>query len=228
MPERTMKKWLRDNRGLFLFLLLLGISRTSLADWNHIPSGSMRPTLLEGDMVFVNRIAYDLKAPFSNVILGHFAEPARGDVVVFYSPEDGKRLIKRLVGQPGDVIEMRGKLLLINGQLATYDGGETMTAQEPEHARILSETLGERRHDIQWEAGFGAKDWFGPVTIPADQFLMLGDNRDHSADSRYFGLVPRDHLIGRAERVLVSADLDAWTPRFERFGQSLRPRAGKP
>jgi signal peptidase I len=102
-----MKNWLRENRGFIVFILLFGVFRTAIADWNPIPSGSMRPNLLEGDVVFVNRIAYDLKLPLTDVILAHLGDPRRGDIVTFTSPADGKRLIKRLVALPGDVVEMR-------------------------------------------------------------------------------------------------------------------------
>src|SRR3954453_16900443 len=110
-----MLKWIRTNRGFIVFILLFGLFRTAIADWNPIPSGSMRPTLLEGDVVLVNRVAYDLKVPLMDVSLRCRGEPARGDVVTFSSPSDGERLIKRIVGLPGDVIEMRDEVLFVNG-----------------------------------------------------------------------------------------------------------------
>ena len=90
------------------------------------------------------------------------------------------------------------------------------------YALRLVEGTKQEQHQIQWLAGVTARDSFGPLVVPKDQFLMLGDNRDNSADSRYFGFVPRQLLIGRAERILVSADITAnWLPRFDRFGQRL-------
>ena len=115
-----MTHWLRDNRGFLVFLLCLGIFRTAVADWNPIPSGSMRPTILEGDVVLVNRLAYDLKVPLTDVSLAKLGEPQRGDIVTFTSPTDGTRLIKRLVALPGDVVEMKDEVLLINHQAAAY------------------------------------------------------------------------------------------------------------
>lgn len=216
-----MKQWIRDNRGLLAFLILLGISRGALADWNYIPSGSMRPNLLEGDVVLVNRVAYDLKVPLTNIIVAHLDEPRRGDVVIFQSPREGTRLIKRLIGLPGDIVEMRGKVLSINGQTATY--AFLGTQDDEPRLKVLTEKTGQRDHMIQWDWGVASVDSFGPVRIPADHFLMLGDNRDHSADSRYFGLVRRELLSGRGERILVSADVQhTWFPRFNRFGQRLQ------
>ena len=213
-----MYAWLRENRGFVLFMLLFGLFRTAVADWNPIPSGSMRPNLLEGDVVLVNRLAYNLKLPLTDVVLARTGEPQRGDVVTFSSPKDGTRLIKRLIALPGDTVVMRDKQLRINGQLAQYAiaGAPTMKELPVEEALAGSE----RR--IQWLTPHGPADDFGPLVVPADHYLMLGDNRDNSADSRYFGFVPRNLLIGRAERVLVSADiLDKWQPRFSRFGQAL-------
>ena len=99
-----MRRALRENRGFVAFLLLFGLFRTAVADWNPIPSGSMHPTLLEGDVVFVNRLAYDLKVPLTDHILLHLSDPKRGDIVTFSSPKDGTRLIKRLVAIPGDKV----------------------------------------------------------------------------------------------------------------------------
>jgi signal peptidase I len=221
-----MKNWVRANKGFLMFLCLIGIFRSAVAELNGIPSGSMRPNLLEGDVVIVNRTAYNLKVPLTDVVLARLGEPVRGDVVTFHSPKDGTRLIKRLIALPGDVVEMRNERLVINGKAADYDvlglvrepvGGEKVDAVR------LDETVAGRHHSIQLLPEVDAARSFGPITIPKDQYLMLGDNRDNSADSRFIGLVPRELLIGRAERVLVSADYQGnWMPRTDRFGKSLR------
>jgi len=222
----TMNNWIRNNRGLLLFFLLLGLFRTAVADWNPIPSGSMRPSLLEGDVVFVNRLAFDFKLPLTDKIVLHIGEPRRGDIVTFSSPKDGTRLIKRVIAVPGDTITMRNKRITINGQQASYaeldrvlePNAESSTSQ----ALRLNETTAQEQHRIQWLSGVLARDHFGPLVVPKDHFLMLGDNRDDSGDSRYFGLVERRLLIGRAVRILVSADIKGnWLPRFERVGQRL-------
>ena len=222
-----MKGFIRANKGFLLFMLLFGVFRTAVADWNPIPSSSMRPNLLEGDVVFVNRLAFDLKVPLTDHIVTHTGEPQRGDVVTFSSPKDGTRLIKRLVAVPGDVVELRNERLVINGVEASYDLPQQVmepigAAQVP--TLRLSETMNghARRIQVMPQVLSSARN-FGPVTVPADQYLMLGDNRDNSADSRYIGFVPRNLLIGRAERLLVSVDTQGnWAPRFDRFGMSLR------
>lgn len=220
-----MKNLIRNNKGFLAFLVLFGVFRTAVADWNPIPSSSMHPNLLEGDVVLVNRVAFDLKVPLTDVVLARLGEPQRGDIVTFRSPRDGELLIKRLVALPGDVVEMRNERLYINGRGASYHvvehsmdsvGGSAVRAVQ------LAESFNGARRHIQLIPDVMAPRTFGPVTIPQGQYLMLGDNRDNSADSRVIGLVPRKLLVGRAERVLVSADYQGnWMPRTERFGMSL-------
>ena len=222
----TLRKLVRENRGFLAFLLVFGLIRTAVADYNPIPSGSMHPNILEGDVVLVNRLAYQLKLPLTDIVLARLGEPQRGDIVTFSSPKDGTRLIKRIIGLPGDVIEMHDKRLTINGQAADYDTLGLTTEPTGNHqnaiAMRLRETIGAQPHQVQWLNALASAANFGPIDIPADHYLMLGDNRDNSADSRYIGLVQRDLLIGRASRILVSADITSnWLPRFERFGKSL-------
>ena len=219
-------RFARNNRGFLIFILLFGLFRTAVADWNPIPSGSMRPTLLEGDVVLVNRLAFNLKLPLTNVIVARLGEPQRGDVVTFFSPRDDMRLIKRLVAVPGDTVEMRNKILIVNGRPAIYapigTAVEELAPGVETEALRLDERTGARDHLVQWLGRSDKRDNFGPIAIPRDRYLMLGDNRDNSADSRYFGLVPRELIIGRAVMILASADINGhWTPRLERFGERL-------
>src|SRR5436189_3492651 len=105
----------------FVFIVLIVLSfRSSIADWNDVPTGSMKPTILEGDLVFVNKLAYDLKVPFTLWRLGEWSDPQRGDIVVFFSPKDGTRLVKRVIAGPGDTLEMKNNVLLLNGQRMDY------------------------------------------------------------------------------------------------------------
>jgi signal peptidase I len=221
-----MTQWLKNNRSVLIILLFFGLFRTALADWNPIPSESMHPTLLDGDVVLVNRVAYDLKLPLTDISLARLGEPRHGDVVTFHSPSDGTRLIKRLVGLPGDVVELRDDRLYINGSVAQY--GQLRSYREPRDyagstlAVKSAETIDGSRREIQFLPELEARRNFGPVVVPADSYFFLGDNRDDSGDSRYFGFVPRRLLIGRAHHVLVSADFKGnWKPRFERFGTRI-------
>jgi len=221
-----MKAFVRANKGFLMFILLLGVFRTAVADWNPIPSSSMRPNLLEGDVVFVNRLAYNVKVPLTDVVIARTGEPRRGDVVTFASPLDGTRLIKRVLALPGDRVEMRNERLVINGVESRYSL-EEVVQETTEAGRMdalrMTEAVDGRQHRIQVLPQRPIVRDFGPVSVPQDAYLMLGDNRDNSADSRYIGFVPRHLLIGRAERILISADYQgSWLPRTERFGMSLR------
>lgn len=222
-----MKNWLIANRGFIAFLLAFGLFRTAVADWNPIPSSSMHPTLVEGDVVLVNRLAFDLKVPLTDIIVAHVDDPRRGDVVTFFSPKDGTRLIKRLVAVPGDVVAMRDKKLFINGVAAVYEPVDSVPERLADTWQVPADRVMERVADaermIQWLPLASSRDDFSPLVVPRGHYLMLGDNRDNSIDSRTYGLVPRHLLIGRAHRVLVSADIeDRWQPRFERFWMELR------
>lgn len=221
-----MKLWFKNNRSFLVFLMVFGLFRTAFADWNPIPSESMHPTLLDGDVVLVNRVAYDLKLPLTDISLARLSEPRRGDVVTFHSPTDGVRLIKRLVGIPGDVVELRDDRLIVNGVEARYD--DLTPYREPRDyagstlAVKLTETLDGSQREIQFLPQVAARRNFGPVAVPADNYFFLGDNRDDSGDSRYIGFVPRRLLIGRAHHVLVSANFKGnWMPRLERFGERI-------
>src|SRR5512142_358152 len=127
LRSRARAWWKQEIRPLLIVALVVCSVRSSLADWNDVPSGSMKPTILEGDRVFVNKLAYDLRVPFTYVRLRRWADPVRGDIVVLISPHDGKRLVKRVVGTPGDTVELRDDRLIVNGHAATYAPADPRT-----------------------------------------------------------------------------------------------------
>lgn len=221
-----MKTFLKQNRGFIAFLVCFGFLRLAIADWNPIPTGSMRPNILEGDVVLVNRVAYDFKLPLSDVTLLRIANPERGDVITFASPSDGVRLIKRLVALPGDVVEMRNEVLMINGAVAQYSAPDATTEPLDNGGttavlKIRERVAGSER-TVQFLPELAAKRNFGPLVVPQDSYFFLGDNRDNSADSRYIGFVPRHLLVGKAHHIVVSAAIKGdWMPRLERTGQRI-------
>jgi signal peptidase I len=224
---RAARLWRKDIRPFLVLGLLIFSLRSSLADWNDVPSGSMRPTIFEGDRIFVNKLAYDLKVPFTTWHIAQWRNPQRGDVAVFYSPYDGARLVKRVVGLPGDTIELRRNRLFINGQAVEYRPiSEELLASIPETERprqiMALEDLPGQSHAVAAIPNRAAKRDFGPVVVPKDQYFMMGDNRDDSFDSRYYGTVGRDRIVGRATAVVLSFDRQhTWAPRWERFFRSL-------
>lgn len=201
--------------------------RSSLADWNDVPSGSMEPTILVGDRIFINKLAYDLKVPFTTWHLAEWSNPRRGDIVVFYSPHDGMRLVKRVIGLPGDTIELRNEQLVINGTPVNDSPlGTDISGQLPKAERqgnlFATEKLPGHEHRIMAIASLTAKRTFGPVQVPAGCYFMMGDNRDNSFDSRYFGVVQRKQIIGKATDVVLSFDRDNyWMPRLRRSFSAL-------
>jgi len=222
-----MKTWLGQNRSFIVFLLCFAFFRTAIADWNPIPSGSMRPTLVEGDVVLVNRVAYDFKLPLTGISLTAIADPQRGDVVTFFSPTNGTRLIKRIVAIPGDVVELRDEVLRINGTPAGYADPLTLTESLANGIEVsairATERLAGSSRTVQFLPALSARRDFGPQTVPDGSYFVLGDNRDNSEDSRFIGFVPRHNLIGRAHHIIVSANIRGnWAPRVGRIGAAIR------
>src|SRR5688572_7287176 len=217
----------RAYRSLFLFMVLMLGFRSAWADWVSVPTGSMNPTILEGDRVLVDKHVFGLRVPFTLVWLTKGEDPARGDIVVFDSPENGKSLVKRVIGVPGDVIELSDSGLVVNGEPARYTEGDASHLQRllastaALNPVFLREALLGREHEIMllryWNAGE-----HGPVVVPEGMYFVLGDNRHNSADSRYFGFVPRSNIVGRATRVVVSLNPENYyLPRQERFLTAL-------
>lgn len=228
MKESLKKFWFEWVRPFLLIALVLGSLRSALADWNDVPTGSMKPTILEGDRVFVNKMAYDLRFPFTLWRLAQWDNPKRGDIVVFFSPHDGKRLVKRVMGTPGDTLEMRVGRLLVNGAPAKYDPIDDNVKQayglrDPERYIFFKEGVENVvTHPILIAPDQLSVRNFGPVTVPTGKYFMMGDNRDESFDSRYFGFVERRQIVGHAISVVVSVDRDNWwLPRTNRFFDKL-------
>ncbi|MGD9212701.1 MAG: signal peptidase I [Desulfobacteraceae bacterium] len=208
-------------------LLLAGSIRSAIADWNLVPTGSMNPTIVEGDRILVNKLAYDLKLPFTNRHLYTWQNPQRGDIVVFIAPETEIPMVKRVVGVPGDSIFMQDNHLYINGKPVLYENlsekQKDLLAPECDYfQRVLIENLNGYKHSVILTPYRPSKNSFDPIPIPRDHYLVLGDNRDNSADSRYFGLVKRWRIMGQATTVMISLDLtDDNRPRWKRFFKPL-------
>jgi signal peptidase I len=193
--------------ALIIAIILALVIRAFVVQAFSIPSGSMEPTLLIGDYLLVNKFSYGLRNPLTNKVIFPLGKPQRGDVVVFIYPKDPtKDYIKRVVAVPGDRVEIRNKLVYINGQMT-----ETPQAVHTDPA-IIPRPTGPMDPP---------RDNFGPVVAPPDAYFVLGDNRDYSFDSRFWGFVTMDALRGKAFIIYFSWAGDRGGPIFKSFLEGL-------
>lgn len=224
MDNRLNTMW-REWRGFLAFIAVMLVFRSAVADWNQVPSGSMLPSILVGDRIVVDKLAYDLRLPFTLHRLARWHEPERGDVVTFTSPEDDRLLVKRIVALPGDEVALRDNRLIVNGVPATYEQVPQVEQRPSPFVPVLGyslfreQLLGSERYVLlRSDGGSGFVGNFSPTEVPEDHYLMLGDNRDNSRDSRVIGFIARDRILGRARKVAFSLDYDNYyAPRMERF-----------
>ncbi len=222
------KQWKEWRATVFLIAFVIIPMKSSFADWNWVPTGSMNPTIVEGDLVYVNKLAYDLRAPLTLWRLAKWSDPEKGDIVVLFSPQDGTRLVKRVIGVPGDTVEMRRNRLFINGEPLSYaelppERSADLATELQAVAVFAEEDLSGHRHAVMaLPQRAGIQRSFPPVTIPAGKCFVMGDNRDNSQDSRSFGLADRRQIIGEATSVIASFNiLDRYQPRLGRFFSDL-------
>jgi signal peptidase I len=223
---KALRSWILSFALAFAILAPL---RSAIADWNDVPTGSMEPTILPGDRIFVNKLAYGLRVPFTHSWMAQWGGPQAGDIVVLDSPKDGTRLVKRVAAGPGDTVELRNNVLVINGVARGYSplpesSLETVPGRLRTGRIFATERLGTGSHAIEATPAISrAMRTFPPRTVPAGQYFVMGDNRDNSADSRYFGFVKREQIVGRSSAVAVSVDPENWyLPRFGRWFMGLR------
>ena len=201
ISSKNTAPMLKEFGGALLWALVLAIIfRTFLVQAYTIPSGSMLQTVQIGDYILVNKFLYGVKIPFTDNYLFRGADPEIGDIIVFKYPVDPSTdYIKRVVGLPGDVIEMRNKQFYRNGQ--------------PVKEAYIQQL---------YPNNIGRLDNVGPITVPADSYFVMGDNRDNSEDSRAWGCVPRANIHGKAWRIYWSWNKDTHTPRLERLGHLVQ------
>jgi len=204
-PAVKKKSLVREyTESILIALLLALVIRTYLVQAFKIPSGSMEDTLAIGDHLLVNKFIYGTKVPFTDSQVVKLRDPQRGDVIVFEYPEDpGKDFIKRVIGTPGDVVEGKDKKVYVNGKL--YQNSHEVHKEKD----IVSKEAHPR-------------DTFGPVTVPANSYFVMGDNRDRSYDSRFWGCVSRDKIKGLAFIKYWSWDREKMRPRFGSIGTLIK------
>lgn len=213
-------------RGFFPVLLLVWLIRSFLVQPYRVPSGSLEPTIMPGEFIVVKQYAYGLRLPVTHTKLWPVGDPQRGDIVLFRWPKNPAIVfIKRVIGLPGDHIVYKRKQLYINGKLATQDrlrpDQNFIPDQAPQSVWRKLEHLGKLTHDIfiQPRAFFAAS---GEWDVPAGHYFMMGDNRDDSNDSRYWGFVPDANIIGQATYIWMSWDGNHHTVRWHRLGKRIQ------
>ena len=242
--QKSRKQWLVENvLSLILALLIVFMIRSSIIEAFKIPSGSMIPTLLTGDHIFVNKFAYGLKVPFSDALTDHPIfiiprdPPARGDIIVFkYQKDERVYFIKRVIGVPGDTIQIRSKTLYINQQMIERTAVTGSLAakvyksfDDPKYSSsnldLFEEHLGNVDHLIMLDKTNFSGDSFGPITVPPGSLFVMGDNRDFSNDSRFWGFVPYRNVKGKAVVIWLSLWVSFSDGQFifrpDRFGMAL-------
>lgn len=212
------------SKAFFPVIFIVLLLRSFIAEPFRIPSGSMMPTLLVGDFILVNKFAYGLRLPVLNNKILELGEPQRGDVVVFRYPEDPSvDYIKRVVAVPGDRVAYREKILYINGQamaqtpIGSYVGVGSGVSSSG--AALREEDLDGVRHQILVRPGAAGAE--GEMVVPPGHYFMMGDNRDNSKDSRYFGPVPEGNLVGKAFMIWMNWDGAAGGVDWARIGDMI-------
>lgn len=209
MKERSWGEYLVS---LLVAAILAVIVRSCVVTAYKVPTGSMQPTLKPGDFIFATRFDYGMHIPWSEKIL--FASlPARGDVVVFSYPSQPQvNYVKRVVGLPGDIVELRAGELIVNGEKFVYqDVSEVRGADNPNPAifKILQESSKTDRSISIIREKSKTSPSFGPLAVPPNEIFLLGDNRDASDDSRYWGTVPTVQIFGKVRSIWLSLDSQA-------------------
>ena len=225
-------------KSILLAIFLALVFRSSIASPYKIPSGSMIPTLKIGDFIFVSKLSYGIKVPFTNYNIVNFSPPERGDVIVFIEPRQRKLdYIKRVIGVPGDKIEIKNDRLYVNGKMMDRKefNDPSLLSDYPQPAvrdaaTVYKENLEGVEHIIMEFSRLAEN--FQEVTVPAGHLFMMGDNRDNSGDSRVFGFLPISNVRGRAMFIWLSLDsVNPWirfsdnfaipSIRFKRFGRPV-------
>ncbi|MEX1165435.1 MAG: signal peptidase I [Hydrogenophaga sp.] len=216
------KRFWQEYKGLVMFIACMLVFRSAMADWNYVPSSSMNPTLIAGDRVVVNKLAYSLRVPFTLREVKRWAKPVAGDVITFDSPADGLNLIKRVVAVEGDTVAMVKNQLVVNGVAqprTLIDRARAIATERGDlNLQVWREQLGSFSHETALIPSLNHFTNFEPVTVPLGQVMVLGDSRDNSRDSRFIGFIDMQRITGRAERVAMSHNPEKfYLPRAQRW-----------
>ena len=212
---RQFLQILKNNKGLILFVIVYAFSRTAVADWSKVPTGSMEPTIYPGDYLLIDKTAYGASIPFVNVKLWDAGAPERGDIITFIPPHESRLFVKRVIGIPGDRIVIEGERIYINDVQVQHDDVIADSS-----GVILSESFDVVSHSIKYSQGRPVSSRKIDLVVPGEKYFVMGDHRNNSADSRYWGFVDEENVMGKVNRLVLSFASERGF--FESLGKSIQ------
>jgi len=218
-PETPVHWSIEATAPFFPVLLVVLIVRSFLIEPFQIPSGSMIPTLLVGDFILVNKYAYGLRLPVTGTKIAEIGEPQRGDIMVFYPPGDDRYFIKRVIGLPGDEVRVVDNRLFVNGEEMPQKIVEGAGYSRDRGAKIVYENLYGVEHLVRKQVPPGPYGVNYYKVVPEGHYFMMGDNRDNSQDSRAWGTVPEENIVGKAFAIWMHWEKMLSVPSFDRVGR---------
>lgn len=207
---KFLLKLIRNNKGFVLFIFGMAFFRTAVADWNYVPSASMEPTIYGGDYLWVEKLSFGASVPFTDIKLFSTGTPERGDIITFFADHTEVQLVKRVIGVPGDHIRIDGREIIVNGEAAKFETG-TVDANSLQGL----ETIATHAHKVQYTRGDTATRPALEFVVPEQRYFVMGDNRNNSFDSRFWGFVEEGRIMGRVTHIAVSfSNQRPWSERF--------------
>jgi len=193
------KNIIKNNKGFLIFFLVYAFTRTAYADWSPVWSGSMEPTIQPGDYLLIDKTSYGPSIPFLNIRLANWGGPSRGDIITFVPPHTNKLYVKRVMAIPGDTILVSGVDVQINNVKLeqVFDSGNRQSI-------VLKENIGELEHLIKLSKNLRLSDEAKEFTVPEGKYFVMGDHRNNSLDSRSWGYVNEDNIMGEVKRIALS------------------------
>lgn len=199
MNRQRIRVFMKENRSFILFILLYVFTRTAYADWSPVPTGSMEPTIQPGDVLLVDKTAFGPSIPILNKRIATWAQPSRGDIITFVPPHTDDLYVKRVIGLPGDQIRVEGAEVFINGERLAH-----RPIERSSESIVIEESIGGLDHFIQISRSRPSLSREQVFAVPPRKYFVMGDHRNDSEDSRFWGYVDEERIMGKVKRIAVS------------------------
>ncbi|MFL0804032.1 MAG: signal peptidase I [Agarilytica sp.] len=214
MTYKNAFRLIKDNKGFILFILSMAAFRTAIADWNYVPSESMEPTFYDQEYLLVNKLAYGPAIPFTKSRLFHTGTPKRGDIITFYPPHEELQFVKRVIATPGDIVQIEGNSIYVNNSQLSFS-----QASVENNTLFGSEKIDSLTHAVQYTREHNIPVFSFKTQVPEGKYFVMGDNRNNSVDSRFWGFVDENKIMGKVTHIAVSFSGDR--PLLQRIGTRL-------